>query len=162
MIWSIAMTLLQQLVLLSWPDSMLPRGSQCIKSMKIPLVHCHRHHSRFFKQIALDVGPNDMPLLEVYTHEFSKSTWVFIAHSFTISECLKDGVGSQYFLFNRVTFTRPQYCQQLNTVFRWFSLACSTFSRNDDCLLFLLGLKSLEGFPCKVKHMRLSLPCLPC
>ena len=107
-------------------DSVLFRLTNRIKYVKTPFVFSYVGHSGLLKEIAFNAGTFDgMVRTKIYLCIFSKSTRIFISHSFAITKCLKYRIASQDLSLNRqlMVLVVTETGQHLHAVLGGFSFA---------------------------------------
>ena len=125
--------------------------------MKTSLILCYIRDPWFLKKIAFNAGTFDrMIRTKIDLCIFTKSTWILISYSFTISKCLENGVTSKYLRLNRkwMILIVTQIGKHLHTIFSWLCLACSRLSRYDNGLFLNLVDHTLISSTCNCINMR--------
>ena len=143
--------------------------------MEISFICQLLDNSRLFKQIVRDLCKHNFTFIsEVDFNEFTKSWWIVVFKSFSITKCFKNRISFKNLFFNSFDrTTRPslsvlRYIQEIEI--RTFKIgSClreitednlsglgltgTGFTRDDNSLIFLLNHHLLEGVFCDHEYV---------
>ena len=154
---SVAIASIEKPVLLRSFYSILFRLTNRVKYVKTSFVFSYIGDSWLLEKIAFDAGTFDGVVgSEIYLCVFSKSTRIFISHSFAITKCLKYRIASQDLSLNwqLMVLVVTETGQHLHAVLGGFSFASPWLSGDDDGLFLNLVDHPLEGSSCNCVDVR--------